>query len=164
METVSKTITVSNSYLNKKDFFGFTPARTKRNIEQIQHNDLSSKVQSLVSYEVTNIKNQSQANQLTRLIIQKLETINTLINKAGIVQHFINAIKMEYNAVDKMMNINFIGTLYMSKSFLPYLIKRLEANLTDIIKEGSFTHFPNQTIYSKVLFLQRPIFQKGNFA
>lgn len=45
------------------------------------------------------------------------------------------------------MNINFYGTLYMIKSFLPHLLTRPEAHIVNISSMGGFVPVPGQTIY-----------------
>lgn len=106
------------------------------------------KDQSLITYFVTNITDIEQVQKLPELIIQKFGTIDALINNAGIIQPFVNVTDLEYSTIERIMSINFFGTVYMSKTFLPYLLKRPEAHLTNVASEGGFIPFPGQTIYS----------------
>ena len=46
-----------------------------------------------------------------------------------------------------MININFYGTLYMTKAFLPHLLKRPIAHITNISSMGGFLPVPGQTVY-----------------
>lgn len=45
------------------------------------------------------------------------------------------------------MDINFYGTLYMTKTFLPYLLKRPEGHITNVSSMGGFLPVPGQSIY-----------------
>src|ERR1700741_243417 len=45
------------------------------------------------------------------------------------------------------MNINFYGTLYMIKTFLPHLLTRPEAHIVNTSSMGGFLPVPGQTIY-----------------
>jgi short-subunit dehydrogenase len=45
------------------------------------------------------------------------------------------------------MNVNFYGTLYMTKTFLPHLLTRPEAHIVNISSMGGFLPVPGQTIY-----------------
>jgi short-subunit dehydrogenase len=45
------------------------------------------------------------------------------------------------------MDVNFRGTLYMTKSFLPVLKARPEAHIVNISSMGGFLPVPGQTIY-----------------
>jgi short-subunit dehydrogenase len=45
------------------------------------------------------------------------------------------------------MNINFYGTLYMVKAFLPHLLKRPEAHIVNVSSMGGFLPVPGQSVY-----------------
>lgn len=45
------------------------------------------------------------------------------------------------------MNVNFYGTLYMVKTFLPLLLAREEAQIVNISSMGGYLPVPGQTIY-----------------
>jgi len=45
------------------------------------------------------------------------------------------------------MNVNFFGTLYMTKTFLPHLLTRPEAHIVNVSSMGGFLPVPGQTIY-----------------
>jgi short-subunit dehydrogenase len=45
------------------------------------------------------------------------------------------------------MNVNFYGTLYMIKAFLPHLLLRPVAHIANISSMGGFLPVPGQTIY-----------------
>jgi short-subunit dehydrogenase len=45
------------------------------------------------------------------------------------------------------MDVNFYGTLSMCRAFLPFLVKRPEANLVNISSMGGFVPVPGQAIY-----------------
>ncbi len=45
------------------------------------------------------------------------------------------------------MNVNFYGTLYMTKAFLPELKSRPESYITNISSMGGFLPVPGQSVY-----------------
>lgn len=45
------------------------------------------------------------------------------------------------------MNVNFYGTLYMTKAFLPHLLERPEAYIVNVSSMGGFLPVPGQSIY-----------------
>ena len=55
-----------------------------------------------------------------------------MFNNAGIIQPFIRVVDLNYQQIDRVMNINFKGTLFMTKAFLPTLLQRPEGQ---IVKE-----------------------------
>lgn len=70
-----------------------------------------------------------------------------LINNAGIIQPFVKIADLDLEAADKVMDVNFYGTLYMVKAFLPGLLKRPSAHIANISSMGGFLPVPGQTIY-----------------
>lgn len=73
--------------------------------------------------------------------------IDGLINCAGIIQPFVKINDLEFDAIERVMNINFYGTLNMVKSFLPYLLKRPEAHIANVSSMGGFLPVPGQSVY-----------------
>jgi short-subunit dehydrogenase len=73
--------------------------------------------------------------------------VDGIINNAGIIQPFIKVNDLSYDAIERVMNVNFYGTLYMIKSFLPNLLTRPEAHIVNISSMGGFLPVPGQTIY-----------------
>jgi short-subunit dehydrogenase len=55
--------------------------------------------------------------------------------------------QLQTKDIDRVMRVNFYGTLNMCRAFLPYLVKRPEANLVNISSMGGFTPVPGQAIY-----------------
>jgi short-subunit dehydrogenase len=49
--------------------------------------------------------------------------------------------------IERVMNVNFYGTLHMCRAFLPTLVKRPMASLVNVSSMGGFTPVPGQAIY-----------------
>ena len=73
--------------------------------------------------------------------------VDGLINNAGIIQPFVSVNDLDYDVIDRVLNVNLIGTIYMVKSFLPTLLDRPEAHIANVSSMGGFFPFPGQTIY-----------------
>jgi len=73
--------------------------------------------------------------------------IDCLINNAGIIQPFVRVNDLDYDAIEKVMSVNFYGTLYMTKAFLPELLKRSEAYVANVSSMGGFLPVPGQSVY-----------------
>ena len=69
-----------------------------------------------------------------------------IINNAGIIQHFIPIKDLSYEEINRVFNVNFFGTVYMIKAFLPYFIDRPEAHIVNISSMGGFLPVPGQSI------------------
>jgi NAD(P)-dependent dehydrogenase (short-subunit alcohol dehydrogenase family) len=70
-----------------------------------------------------------------------------LINCAGIIQAFVKLNELDFAAIERVFNVNFRGTLYMTKAFLPVFLERPEAHIVNISSMGGFLPVPGQTVY-----------------
>ena len=73
--------------------------------------------------------------------------VDGVINNAGIIQPFVKVSELNYEVIERVMNINFYGSLYMIKTFLPHLLTRPQAHIVNISSMGGFLPVPGQTIY-----------------
>ena len=94
-----------------------------------------------------NIADKKQVEDLAIKVIKMHKYIDGIINNAGIIQPFIKLNELEFGTIERIMNINFYGTLYMIKTFLPKLLERPEAHIVNISSMGGFLPVPGQTIY-----------------
>lgn len=101
-----------------------------------------------VSLHVVNVTDRERVNQLPEQVNAIHETVDGLINNAGIIQPFVDVKDLDYEVIERVMNVNFYGTLYMIKAFLPDLLKRSEAHIANVSSMGGFIPFPGQTFYS----------------
>jgi short-subunit dehydrogenase len=96
---------------------------------------------------VVDIANKEAVNALPEKIIAKCSNIDGVINNAGIIQPFVKVVDLDYEAIEKVMNVNFYGTLYMTKAFLPLLLKRPEGYIVNVSSMGGFLPVPGQSVY-----------------
>lgn len=100
-----------------------------------------------VSMHVLDISNKDQVGKLPGAVIEKHGVVDGIINNAGIIQPFVHLEELKLDVIERVMNINFYGTLYMCEAFIPYLLKRPEAHIANVSSMGGFIPFPGQTIY-----------------
>ena len=96
---------------------------------------------------VLDISDKDKVNALPDQVVQHFGSADGLINNAGIIQKFIPVNELPMDEINKVFNVNFYGTLYMTKAFLPVFLKNKEAHLVNISSMGGFIPFPGQTIY-----------------
>jgi NAD(P)-dependent dehydrogenase (short-subunit alcohol dehydrogenase family) len=94
-----------------------------------------------------NITDRALVEALPGQVISRFGAVDGIINNAGIIQPFVRLKDLDYEAIDRVMNVNLFGTLYMTKAFLPHLLARPEAHITNISSMGGFLPVPGQTIY-----------------
>lgn len=100
-----------------------------------------------VSFHEVDITDRNSVHDLPTQVLSQLGAVDGLINNAGIIQPFVDVKDLEYAVIEKVMNVNFYGTLYMTKAFLPELLKRPEAHIANVSSMGGFIPFPGQTFY-----------------
>jgi short-subunit dehydrogenase len=96
---------------------------------------------------VLDITNKESVEQCVDKIIKLHDHVDGLINNAGIIQPFVKLNELGYEAIDRVVKVNFYGTLYMTKAFLPHLLSRPEAHIVNVSSMGGFLPVPGQTIY-----------------
>ncbi len=73
--------------------------------------------------------------------------VDGLINNAGIIQPFVSVAELDDATIQRVLDVNLMGTLHMVRAFLPHLTSRPEAHLANVSSMGGFFPFPGQTIY-----------------
>jgi short-subunit dehydrogenase len=96
---------------------------------------------------VLDITNKEAVFKFTEEIISVMGFIDGVINNAGIIQPFIQLKDLKFEQIDRVMNVNFNGTLFMTKALLPHLLTRPEAHIVNIASMGGFLPVPGQSMY-----------------
>lgn len=73
--------------------------------------------------------------------------VDGLINVAGIIQRFVHVEDLAIEEIEKVMAVNFWGTTYMVKAFLPLLKKRPKAAIVNVSSMGGLVPVPGQGAY-----------------
>ena len=107
---------------------------------------LAQNNKSLFTY-IVDISNRESVFAFAKKVVEEHGMIDGIINNAGIIQPFIHLNELEMDRIDRVMNINFYGTLYMVKAFLPYLLERPEAHIVNVSSMGGFLPVPGQSVY-----------------
>lgn len=109
------------------------------------------------------ISNKENVETLPVVVIKHFGAVDGIINNAGIIQHFIPVNDLSYEEINRVFNVNFLGTLYLTKAFLPHFLNRPEAHIVNISSMGGFISFPGQTIYGAAKAAVK-IFTEGLYA
>jgi len=100
----------------------------------------------LTTYEI-DMSSKEEITKFKEIYMKKHKTLDILINNAGIIQPFIKIKDMEDKLINKIMDVNFNGPVYLTRIFIPELLKQKEASITNISSMGGFFPFPGQSIY-----------------
>lgn len=118
------------------------------NIETLQETvSLAGELGEKISTYKVDVTDRKSIEALPKKIITKHGSIDGVINNAGIIQPFVRINDIEYKDIERVININLWGPIYVTKTFLPHLLERPEAHLVNVSSMGGFFPFPGQTMY-----------------
>lgn len=100
----------------------------------------------LTTHEV-NITDRKAVEKLPAAVEKAHGQVDGLVNVAGIIQKFIPVSELPIEDIERVMNVNFWGTVYTVKTFLPILTARPAASLVNVSSMGALVPFPGQTAY-----------------
>ena len=80
-------------------------------------------------------------------VAKALGPADVLINNAGIIQPFVFVDELDFEHIDRVMNVNFNGPLNLIKAFLPTLKQRPEAQIANVSSMGGYGPVPGQSVY-----------------
>jgi len=109
--------------------------------------EVAGRLREKLSTHIVNIADRAAVETLPAAVIAAHGAVDGVINNAGIIQRFVRFKDLELAEIERVMNVNYYGTLYMTSAFLPYLLQRPEAHIANIASMGGFLPVPGQTIY-----------------
>nr|WP_321355447.1 SDR family oxidoreductase [uncultured Draconibacterium sp.] len=104
------------------------------------------KKEALATFEL-DITDKQAVETIIGQIISEMGPVDGIINNAGIIQPFKKLNELDYSVIERVLNVNWWGTMYITKTLLPHLLSRPEAHIVNISSMGGFFAFPGQTIY-----------------
>lgn len=99
------------------------------------------------SSHVVNITDRDAVEALPAAVDAAHGPADAVVNIAGVIQKFVKVIDLPYSEIEKVMNVNFWGTINIVKSFLPVLVQRPEAAIVNVSSMGSYAAVPGQAVY-----------------
>ena len=108
---------------------------------------LAGTVSDQMSRHNVDITDLKAVTSLTKDVVDTHGQVDGLINNAGVIQPFEKINDLEYDTIEWVMNVNFFGSVYMTKAFLPLLLERPEASIVNISSMGGFISVPGQGVY-----------------
>ena len=96
---------------------------------------------------VLDITDRSAVEALPAVVTEAHGAVDGLINVAGITHRFVPIDELSVDEIERVMAVNFWGTVYMCKAFLPLLEARPEATLVNVSSMGALIPFPGQSAY-----------------
>ena len=109
--------------------------------------ELAKSISDQLSTKVLDITDRDQVERFANETTESNSTVDGLINNAGIIQPFVTVNDLDYGTIDRVFNVDFFGTLYMTKAFLGHFLKLPEAHIVNISSMGGLFPVPGQSIY-----------------
>jgi NAD(P)-dependent dehydrogenase (short-subunit alcohol dehydrogenase family) len=108
---------------------------------------LAGDLKDRISVHVLNVSDRKAVEALPAQVIAAHGAVDGLINCAGIIQPFLRLNDLDYDAIERVLNVNLYGVIYMTKTFLPHLLERPVAHIVNVSSMGGFFPVPGQTLY-----------------
>lgn len=100
-----------------------------------------------LSTHVVNVADRPAVEALPAAVTDRLGAVDGIIHCAGIIQPFVRLKDLEYDVIDRVFAVNWLGTLYLTKTFLPVLLARPGGHIVNVSSMGGFLPVPGQTVY-----------------
>jgi NAD(P)-dependent dehydrogenase (short-subunit alcohol dehydrogenase family) len=100
-----------------------------------------------LSTHITDIADKAAVRELVAEVLERHGHVDGLFNNAGVIQPFKKIHQLDDTTIERVMNINFFGTLNMTRAFLPHLLERPQAHIVNTSSMGGFLPVPGQAIY-----------------
>lgn len=100
-----------------------------------------------LSLHPLDLTDRAQVDALPAAVVDRHGQIDGLANIAGIIQPFVPILELSHEDIDRVMNVNFGGTVNTVKAFLPLLVERPEAALLNVSSMGAIVPVPGQGAY-----------------
>ena len=108
--------------------------------------ELSGNAQRLTTH-VVDVTDRKAVAKLPAAVEKAHGAVDGVLNVAGIIQPFVKIQDLDFDVIERVMNVNFWGVVNMSKAFLPTLLARPEAALLNVSSMGGFLPVPGQAAY-----------------
>lgn len=99
------------------------------------------------SIHAVNITDRDQVAALPEAVHAAHGQVDGLVNIAGVIQKFVKIIDLPVEEIEKVMNVNFWGTINTVKAFLPELVTRPAACIVNVSSMGAYAPVPGQAVY-----------------
>lgn len=100
-----------------------------------------------LSTHVINVTDRAAVEALPAAIRAHHGAVDGVLNIAGIIHRFAPIAELSIEEIERVIDINYWGTVYVVKAFLPELLTRPEAAILDFSSMGGLVPVPGQGAY-----------------
>src|SRR5215207_3570814 len=100
-----------------------------------------------VTAHTLNVTDRAAVDALPAAVIAAHGQVDGIVNIAGIIHRFVPFTELTVEEEERIMNVNFWGTVNMCRAFLPVLTRRPEAIIVNMSSLSALIPFAGQTFY-----------------
>ncbi|MFT7578576.1 MAG: 3-dehydrosphinganine reductase [Myxococcota bacterium] len=104
-------------------------------------------------YVSCDVSNEAQVMETAKQVIEGLGGLDVLINNAG-VAHPSRVLETSTEVFQRMMNINYFGTVYTTRAFLPHFFEQKSGRIAIVSSMLGFMGIYGYTAYAASKFAQ----------
>ncbi|AZK47877.1 3-ketoacyl-ACP reductase [Paenibacillus lentus] len=125
-------------------------ARTTSDLETLQ-SELKKSYGIKVAIASADISDQAAAEQAVNTLVAELGGVDILINNAGIAK-FGKLVEMDPKDWERIIQVNLMGTYYMTRAVLPRMIVQNQGNIINIASTAGERGFATGSAYNASKF------------
>ena len=108
---------------------------------------LAATASDRLSQHSLNVADRDAVLALPDAVLAAHGQVDGLLNVAGVIQPFVKIQDLGFDQIERVMNVNFWGTVNTTKAFLPHLLARPAAGIVNVSSMGGFLPVPGQAAY-----------------
>jgi NAD(P)-dependent dehydrogenase (short-subunit alcohol dehydrogenase family) len=114
-------------------------------LDEVRH--LADPHAANLSLHQADVSNRDAVSRLAEEAVKEHGCVDAIVNNAGVIHPFKPVNELDFRVVDKVIGVNLYGVINVTKTFLPLLLQRPEAHITNVSSLGGLLAFPCQTLY-----------------
>ena len=99
------------------------------------------------STHALDITDKAAVNALPEQVAARFGSVDGLVHLAAIIHPLLRVKDLDDATIERVINVNWWGTVYLDRAFLPVLLERPEGHIVNTSSMGGFIPVPGQTIY-----------------
>jgi len=100
-----------------------------------------------LSTHVVDITDRAAVAALPADVAARFGSVDGLVHLAAIIHPFLRVKDLDDATIDRVIGVNWWGTLNLNRAFLPVFLERPEGHIVNTSSMGGFIPVPGQTIY-----------------
>lgn len=100
-----------------------------------------------VTAHAVNVTDRGAVGELVASVLAAHKVVDGVVNIAGIIHQFVEFEELPIESAERVMNVNFWGTVNVTRAFLPLLKARPTAALVNMSSLSALIPFASQTFY-----------------